>query len=449
MAAAAGVRALLQLFGQFYYLPLLPAVIVTAMLGGRLAVAAAIVMAIALNVLVTPRYGVTDTMVNALLFVCVAWGIAEVCQRLRDSLRRSEALSGDLAAREAMLGAILSSTPIVTLDVQGRVRRMTQAAGGLLGADPSQAAGARFSDILPSFDPRLLVAASESGRWFPVEPDGAPVGVVASVLPEGPGEERFVLSLTDQSRAHAAREEALDLHGRLSHVWRLNSMGQLAATLAHELNQPLTAATVYIHASQTDIARAGPLGDSAARSLEMAKTQLLRAGNIIRRMRDLVSTGEQTLAIERASSMIDDLAPMFSLITRDTDVPIRLDVHDLDDEVLADRIQVQQAVTNLVRNAVEAVAGRAAPLVAVIGRRVDETAYEISVEDNGSGISADRVDEVTRPSRSDKSGGMGLGLAVTRSIVESHDSRLEIGRSPMGGAAFAFRLSRNLEPEGS
>ena len=457
VAAALLAQEALQPVGQFYYLPLVPPVIVTALVAGRWAVATAIALSIAFNVLVTPRSGLWDTVMNAALYAGVSWWIAGVCRSLRDALRRSQVLSDELRARETVLSAVLASAPVVTVNAEGCVRHMTPTAGVMLETDAASAEGRTFASIMEGFDPGLLEGLStavvleptDRSNWASSGPRSVPLAVVAAPLPTVMGEERFVISLADQSRAQAEREEALDLHGRLSHVWRLNSMGQLAATLAHELNQPLTAATVYLHASQADIARAGPLGDSAARSLELAKTQLLRAGAIIRRMRDLVSAGEQTLDVERVRTMINDLKPILSLITRDSDVPITLDIPRRGDEVLADRIQIQQAVTNLVRNAVEAVAGRPSPMVAVIGRVVDDATYEIRVEDNGPGIEPERIEDVLRPNQSNKSGGMGLGLAVTRSIVESHDSRLEVSRSAGGGAAFAFRLKRNPEPEGS
>lgn len=170
----------------------------------------------------------------------------------------------------------------------------------------------------------------------------------------------------------------------------------------------------------------------------------MRAGAIIRRMRDLLATGARSLEVERVSSMIDDLASVLALISRDTDVSIEIDLDTADDHVMADRIQFQQAVTNLVRNAVDAVAGRPRAVVIVVGR-ARRTGYEISVEDNGPGIPDSQVDSIFQPMMTTKSGGMGLGLSVTRSIVESHGAKLEVRRSDLGGAAFSFRLQRETE----
>ena len=123
------------------------------------------------------------------------------------------------------------------------------------------------------------------------------------------------------------------------------------------------------------------------------------------------------------------------------------DIDGEDDHVMADRIQIQQAVSNLVRNAVDAVNGRAEPLVLIVGRRMEPESYEFRVEDNGPGISQDRIGQIFRPMATSKTGGMGLGLSVTRSIVESHGATLKIDRSTLGGAVFAFRLPRVTEAE--
>ena len=175
---------------------------------------------------------------------------------------------------------------------------------------------------------------------------------------------------------------------------------------------------------------------------------MLRAGGIIRRMRELLAHESRSLAVERVASMVLDLRDVFGLIERPGGIRIEIDMDDADDRVRAERIQFQQAMVNLVRNAAEAVSGQADPRIRVIGRAVSEEHYELRVEDNGPGIPAADLDAVFRPLSTTKTSGMGLGLSVTRTIVESHGGgALKVERSDLGGAAFSFCLLRDREIE--
>lgn len=458
VALAILIREALEIFGQFYYLPMVPAVMITALFANRFAILLSVVLSVAANLLMVQRADTIDALANAILFILVALMIAAVCRRLIAAISAARTLSRNLAGREALLDAILASVPVATLDRDGRVRRVTHAAADLLGAEVDEILGRPFRLFVPDFNMDAVTLSAErhqtlepppAGHWTARNAQGAsvPLAIHADALPDHIDPEHVVLSLADQRPAQAVRERERDLAEQLSNVWRLNSMGEMAATLAHELNQPLTAATVYLHAGQTDIARVGPVGDSAGRAIDLAKTQLLRAGEIIRRMRDLIVSGARSFSEESAAAMIDDLAPVFALISRDSGVTINVDMDEHDDHVLADRIQIQQAVANLVRNGVDAVMGRDDAQVSVTGRLLAGAGYEILVEDNGPGIPDAQRDDMFRPMTTTKAGGMGLGLSVTRSIVESHGATLVVGRSTLGGASFSFRLSRVTELE--
>lgn len=452
MSVALGFRWALETLGSFYYLPLIPAVAFTALLSGRAATTLAIALAVAANIWLASREGVVDALINALLFAVVAWGIAELCWSLRRARRRSVELSVDLATRQAILDTVLTSVPVLTLRRDGRIGRFNRAAEALFGRSSQDAAGRPTTDVIPQLDIDDLFARStggeldaRDGHWEAVRANGQtfPLGIRFGLLPASRNGEAAVLCLTDLTRSHQADAQARDLHAQLNKVWRLNSLGEMAATLAHELNQPLSAAATYLHASQMDMEKAGPLGDSARRTSELAKGQLLRAGKIIRRMRELLTLEMRSLGRERAGSLIEDLMPILNMIGRSRNVTIRTRTTPLDDNVRADRIQIQQAMVNLVRNAVEAVADDGTGQVVLVGRPLTDETYEISVEDNGPGIDPDQVERVFQPMTTTKSGGMGLGLSVTRTIVESHGGALKVGRSELGGAAFSFGLMRD------
>lgn len=452
--ACLGLREALEIVGQFYYLPMVPAVVITAMLARRAPTALAIALSITGNVLLVHREGVVDTAVNAGLFVAVGWLVAEICWAQRRMHRRSMDLTRTLAGRNAVLDTVLATVPVVILGHEGQIRRLTPAAASLFGVDGPGTAGKPFGELVHGFDlQRLNDKASNgpleapTGHWIGRRPDGRPLilSLQMGVMPEASEEDYAAVCVTDLTEAEMATERARDLDIQLNRVWRLNSLGEMAATLAHELNQPLSAATTYMQASQRDIERAGLIGQSAARTMDLAKGQLLRAGQIIRRMRDMLTTGTRRLESERISSMIEDLGPAFALIARDRGVDIRTDIDTNDDIVRAERIQFQQALINLVRNAAEAVEDQAKPVVVIRGQALGDGGYRLTVEDSGPGIPGNDIESVFRPMTTTKSSGMGLGLSVTRTIVESHGGALSVGRSDLGGAAFSIDLPKELE----
>ena len=454
VAAAVLVRTALELVGDFYYLPMVPAVVATAVVGGRRATALAIALSIAANVLHVHRVNALDAAANAALFVLVTWLVAELCWSLRAHRQRAGELSNRLAHREEMLETILASMPVVVLDREGRIQFLTPFACTLLGLQEKDAIGKTFSAIVDDFDladfqtGREALAGEGDRAWTCRRPGGTvPLSIQAGFLPGGYANSHAVLCLADLTQAHLADARARDLHTQLNRVWRLNSLGEMAASLAHELNQPLSAAATYLEASQVDVEKAGLLGKSAARTIDLAKTQLLRAGEIIRRMRELLAHESRSLGVERVSSMMEGLKGVIGMIERNGEVRVDINVDSATDEVRAERIQFQQAMVNLVRNAAEAVSGRPDARVSITGRATAEDRYENRVEDNGPGIPADELETIFRPLMTTKSGGMGLGLSVTRTIVESHGGALRVEDSNLGGAAFSFTLLREQELE--
>ena len=455
VALCAALRQVLELFGSFYYLPLVPAVVITALLSRRGPTALAITLAIGVNLLLVERDSVADAAINAALFMVETWFIAELCWAQRRAHRRTLNLSRSLAGRNALLDTVLASVPVVILDRAGKVRSMTVAAGEMFSIEPSKAEGWPFSHFIHGFDlgrfdptaPGYALAPPPE-HWIGRRPDGRPliVSLQLGVMPAAAAaRDHAALCLIDVTETHAANERLRDLDAQLNSIWRLNSLGEMAATLAHELNQPLSAAATYMQASQKDIERAGLLGQSAGRTLELAKAQMLRAGGIIKRMRELLATGTRTLNTERVSSMIEDLAPALLMVGRDRAVEIRTEIEPRLDQVRAERIQFQQALINLVRNAVDAVADLPDPVVIITGRPVADDLYRVTVEDSGAGIPADQIQRIFQPMTTTKSAGMGLGLSVTRTIVESHGGSLTVAASALGGAAFVFDIPRELE----
>lgn len=448
------LRAGLETVGHFYYLPMVPAVVATAAVAGRKATALAILLSITANALLVERESPLDAIANAVLFALVTWLTAELCWGLRAYRQRTGELSRNLAHREEMLETILASAPVVVLDRSGRIRFISPFACTLLGIAEDAAIGEPFRTFVDEFDIGAFhtgeeALAGETDRVWTCRrgSETFPLGIQLGLMPGSYAHSHAVLCLADLTQAHQADERARALHLQLSRVWRLNSLGEMAASLAHELNQPLTAAATYLEAGQVDLRRAGPIGENASRTIGLAKSQLLRAGEIIRHMRELLAHESRSLAVERVSSMVADLRSVFAMIERSEHVRIDIRVDDLTDRVRAERIQFQQAMLNLVRNAADALVGRTDARIVIVGQALSADRYEVRVEDNGAGIPPDELETIFRPMVTTKTGGMGLGLSVTRTIVESHGGVLQVESSAMGGAAFSFSLMREGAPE--
>lgn len=451
--ASVGVALLARLglesIGKVYYLPLIPAVMLPAMLASRRATALAIGLSILANVILVPRDSVADAAMNALLFACVGAAIGELGRARRASSDKALELKTRLSLRDATIEAMLTAAAVVTLNPASKIVAISPPACRLFRIEEAQALGRPFQEFVGYFDPTAAQAWTNDEPkpdqyWLGQRLDGDvfPVGIQVARLADGAGAPDVILTLTDLSLWHRSELQNQALGDQLNQVWRMNSLGEMAAILAHELNQPLTAAAGYLQATQADLGRAGVYADSAGRTLDLAKRQVLRAGDIIRRARDLLAVDAQKLEPQRVSPLIEDLAPIIQLLGPAGGVLIQTNVDAANDMVMADGIQLQQALVNLVRNAVEAVADQPRREVAIRGQVISATQYQVSVEDSGPGLAPDQIDRMFQPLMTTKADGMGLGLSVTRTIVERHGGSLSVQTSALGGAAFVFNLER-------
>jgi two-component system, LuxR family, sensor kinase FixL len=256
--------------------------------------------------------------------------------------------------------------------------------------------------------------------------------------------------LADANRtltAEIAERERADVRIRelqleLFHAGRLTAAGELAATLAHELSQPLTATANSINAARRLLARNqsganGKIGDVLAE----ASGQAQRARHIMRRLRDFVRRGETEKHVENVVTLIED-AGSLALTGSDSlgvKVQFRFDPHAK--QVFVDRVQIQQVLVNLMRNAVEAMAGRARRELAVTTVLLDDETVEISVADSGPGLPDEISNRIFEPFISTKANGIGLGLSICRSLVEAHGGKLQSKNGAGGGAVFRFTLA--------
>ncbi len=290
---------------------------------------------------------------------------------------------------------------------------------------------------------RETAGLRRGGATFPIEVSGALIRHGGRDMRVG-----IVRDLTEQKRAE---EERRMLQTKLLHASRLSEIGQMAAALAHELNQPLTAVTSYIGgcrrlvgADLTDPARKQKLLDVMA----LVNAEALRAGEIIRRLREFVGTGQTERRVEKADAVIREASTLAIADAKHNGVSIRFDIGD-PGSILVNKVQIQQVIVNLVRNAIEAMeTTERRELTIGLATRGDWA--ELSVSDTGSGLSPEMNDRLFKPFSSTKSHGMGIGLSVCREIVEAHDGKISAAPNPAGGMVFRFTLPlvRNGEMSG-
>ncbi|MBL8669535.1 MAG: PhnD/SsuA/transferrin family substrate-binding protein [Alphaproteobacteria bacterium] len=245
-------------------------------------------------------------------------------------------------------------------------------------------------------------------------------------------------------REMAERRDAEDAarrhHEALTHVSRVSLMGEMATTIAHELNQPLAAVTSYVQGCLRHLAH-GAQGGALREGLEQAARQSQRAAGILESIRGFVRKAPRRVERVDVNAACVAVRDLMAAELRERSVALDLALEQAMPQVLASRIEIEQILVNLVRNAAEAIgeAGASGGRIA-IATRVLPGAVEITVSDNGPGIAAGKEEEVFRTFFTTKADGLGLGLAICQSIAEAHGGSIRLERGAEGGAAFSLRL---------
>jgi C4-dicarboxylate-specific signal transduction histidine kinase len=247
---------------------------------------------------------------------------------------------------------------------------------------------------------------------------------------------------TTPSASPPPPEELWALLQRLTHVSRLATMGEMAAGIAHELNQPLTAIASYAQACDWLLARGSSDTAESRDALQQITAQGLRAGEIIRRLRNLVRTPDTFRVETDVNELIEELKGLALTDARAHNVRLTLELAPALAPVVANRVEIQQVVLNLVRNAIEALEGVPPERRDIVLRTAPgpDSNVELAVIDSGPGVDAAIVDRLFSPFVTTKPAGAGLGLAISRSIVEAHKGTLRYRPAGAGGACFVLRL---------
>jgi two-component system sensor kinase FixL len=279
---------------------------------------------------------------------------------------------------------------------------------------------------------RIVVGRRRDGTTFPLELAVGEAWIGRRRLFTG-----FIRDITERQ---GTEQRLQDLQAELLHVSRLSAMGQMASALAHELNQPLTAIMNYVKAAtRTMSALDGPQVAKAREWMEKATNQTARAGQIIRHLRDFIEKRESSRSYENLNKVVEEAIALGLVGSADTNVKVHLELDPGVVSTLIDKVQIQQVLINLIRNAVEAMHDSSNRDL-TIRTKADGDAVEVGVSDTGPGLSEEVASRLFQPFVTTKEKGMGIGLTICQSIVEAHDGRLWATPNHDGGVEFRFQL---------
>ena len=451
-------RALFTLF--------LPGVLVAAVLGGIAPAALALFLSLAAaSYLQLSLTGGGVNIAEFLVFGMVGVLVAFLGELLRLSRLSLQDARGALSVREAHLKSILDTVLDATVvsERDGTIISFNAAAVRQFGYTEAEVIGKNLRILMP--EPyrrehdgyierylrtgekriigvdRVVMGRRKDGSTFPMK---LAVGEMRSG-----GKTYFTGFIRDLTEREESAAQLQEVQGELARMARLNEMGEMASTLAHELNQPLSAIANYSHGCLRllqDIA--DPKASRMREAIEEIAKESLRAGQIIRHLREFVVKGETDRSLESIRKVVEEASALALVGSQQRGVSTKFEFAPDADKVLIDRIQIQQVLINLIRNAIEAMRHGDERELTVVVERLSPEEIQVEVADTGPGISSEIASQLFKPFTTTKPGGMGIGLSISKRIVESHGGTMQVHRNEAGGATFTFTLPAHIEDDG-
>ena len=359
---------------------------------------------------------------------------------------------------EALLHSILATVPdaMIVIDEVGVIVSFSAAAEYLFGFTEDEAVGQNVTILMPEPDKRkhgdymhrylttgqkriigigrITIGQRRDGSTFPMELSVGEARTDHSRV--------FTGFIRDLTRRHATEVRLEEMQAELAHASRVSAMGTMASALAHELNQPLTAVANYVEAARDLLANPNAENVSTVRdALGDAATQAVRAGQIVRRLRDFIARGDTDKRVEDLRGLINEANALALIGVAEMGIDIRIEIDERIDGVLVDKVQIQQVMVNLIRNAVEALTDAPQRRLTISAVPIAGKMVQVSVVDTGSGLDADVESKLFQPFVSTKDAGLGLGLSICQTIIEAHDGLIWLDKPKGGGTAFRFTLA--------